>query len=665
MKVSKSFNSLLLIVMMFAPMLGIAQTVSSFTVVNADTGADIATFVGSGTVSITATPRINIRANASDVKSVVFTDGSTTKHTENSAPYAYKGNNGPVYFPWAPAVGTYVINATPFAGSGGKGAAGATAVLTLNIVTAGVNLPPKVFAGNDQTLPLPNGTTAILSGVASDADGLVVSYLWTQVAGPNPAQIGTPGSASTPLSGLVAGAYTFRLTVEDNNGNTAFDDVFIRVVSSQVGSGKLMIDPDSVHHFVYDRDNDGDGQRDPAYLAGVGGPEGFLYESASRKQTIINKLLNSSKINSPVNGIYFHAIRAFGGDGNSFETPFIDNANPRSGLDPQKIASWRADLKKLDDAGVILWFNLFDDHATPWGCKFNADYQQYAQDLVTEFKDFKHLIWVTQEEFRWPTQGNPSVPCAGADSDDRQRRLAAAIRSVDPVHPIATHHPGGSAMLFGDDPNIGVFGQQTGVRSPEAMHDQAGLKGWGDWVYVMAEDHSWHLDLIDAELRDGTGRALMRRSNWATALSGGYVLMYNSFECGNNAKLCNDGPTDSDPTDDMLDDLRRLKLFMESIPFNRLTPLFDNNGALTNAKTDGTKYILANPSTGQYLLYGDLNTSKLGVRNAPVGTYSLRWFDPVTGVTVNESGSVVAGGLASFAKPAGIGPEAVLYLRKQ
>jgi hypothetical protein len=106
-----------------------------------------------------------------------------------------------------------------------------------------------------------------------------------------------------------------------------------------------------------------------------------------------------------------------------------------------------------------------------------------------------------------------------------------------------------------------------------------------------------------------------------------------------------------------------LKLFMESTQFNRMTPLFDT--ALLNAKTDGTKYILANQSAGLYILYGDVNTSKLGVRNAPAGIYSLKWVDPVSGVTIDQTGTVAAGGLASFDKPTNIGPEAALYMRKQ
>lgn len=624
-----------------------AQTVSSFTVVNADTGADIATFTSSGTVSVAATPRINVRANASATNSVVFTDGSS-RRTESAAPYAYKGDRGGVYAKWSPAVGTYTINAQPFSGSGGTGTAGATATLALTIVTTpgtGANLPPKVNAGSDQALPWPGSTTATLAGTASDPDGTIASFRWTQQAGPNTAQIASPSSSSTQVSGLIQGSYSFRLEVKDNSGDAAFDDVAISLAPPVVGSGsgKLMIDPDSVHHFVYDRDKDGDGKRDPAYLAGVGGPEGFLYLTASRKQEIINKLLNTASVNSIVNGLYFHSTRAFGGDGSSSESPFIVATDPRSGIDMTKLANWYVDLKRLDDAGVTLWFTLFDDHAVPFGCKYNDEYKNYATTIVNHFKELKHLIWVTQEEYRW-TDGS-QAGCTQADNDARQVGLGAAIRAADAVHPIATHHMGGQAMQFPNDPNIRVFAQQTTVRSTTAMHDSAGRQGWGNWVYVMAEGHPWHKERIAAGDRDA-----LRKSHWATATSGGYVMMYDSFES-------------HDPTDAMLDDLRRLKEFMEATAFNRMAPLFDT--ALANAKLDNTKYLLTNPSQGLYILYGEFEVGKMGVRGAPAGTYALRWFDPVSGQTVEQTGSVGADGIASFTKPASFGPEVALYLRKQ
>jgi uncharacterized protein (DUF1800 family) len=124
-----------------------AQLVTSFTVVNADTGADIANIpVGptggavSGSVSIASTPRINVRVNANGVKSVVFADGGGTR-TESSAPYAYKGNSGAVYTKWQPVAGSYDISATPYAAAGGSGLAGPKATLKLT-VTGGTSPPP-------------------------------------------------------------------------------------------------------------------------------------------------------------------------------------------------------------------------------------------------------------------------------------------------------------------------------------------------------------------------------------------------------------------------------------------------------------------------------------------------------------------------------------------
>jgi ribosomal protein L14 len=56
-----------------------------------------------------------------------------------------------------------------------------------------------------------------------------VSYLWSQLSGPSTATIGTAGQASTLVSGLVQGVYTFQLTVTDNSGIKATDVVKVTV----------------------------------------------------------------------------------------------------------------------------------------------------------------------------------------------------------------------------------------------------------------------------------------------------------------------------------------------------------------------------------------------------------------------------------------------------
>jgi hypothetical protein len=115
-------------------------TVTSFTLINADTGADLATFTSSGAVSIVQTPRISIRANASNTVSVSFVEGAFKK-IENAAPFALRGNAGKVYYPWSPSAGTYVINATPYTGKSASGTAGAVAKLNLTVTQVGT--PPN------------------------------------------------------------------------------------------------------------------------------------------------------------------------------------------------------------------------------------------------------------------------------------------------------------------------------------------------------------------------------------------------------------------------------------------------------------------------------------------------------------------------------------------
>jgi hypothetical protein len=109
---------------------------------------------------------------------------------------------------------------------------GATASDDVNVTVnaAPVNQPPIVNAGTDQTITLPV-SSANLSGTASDPDGSIATYNWTKVSGGS-ATITSPSSASTTITGLTAGPYTFRLTVTDNSGAAASDDVNITVNSA-------------------------------------------------------------------------------------------------------------------------------------------------------------------------------------------------------------------------------------------------------------------------------------------------------------------------------------------------------------------------------------------------------------------------------------------------
>jgi hypothetical protein len=89
------------------------------------------------------------------------------------------------------------------------------------------NSAPVASAGADQSITLPTNSVT-LSGSGTDSDGTIASYSWSKVSG-GAATITSPSAASTTVTGLAQGTYVFRLTVTDNEGATATDDITITV----------------------------------------------------------------------------------------------------------------------------------------------------------------------------------------------------------------------------------------------------------------------------------------------------------------------------------------------------------------------------------------------------------------------------------------------------
>jgi hypothetical protein len=109
---------------------------------------------------------------------------------------------------------------------------GATGFDDISVIVNAANLPPVANAGADQSITLPINSIN-LSGYGTDADGTVISYQWTKTNGPN-ATLNNNNTSILNVSNLTSGTYSFKLTVTDNLGATAFDDVAVIVMAANL-----------------------------------------------------------------------------------------------------------------------------------------------------------------------------------------------------------------------------------------------------------------------------------------------------------------------------------------------------------------------------------------------------------------------------------------------
>ena len=121
-------------------------------------------------------------------------------------------------------------------------------------VTITVNRAPNQLpiadAGADQTITLPVNSVD-LSGSASDSDGTIASYQWSQVSGPTKTNFSSASPLALTVRGLVEGVYTFRLTATDNEGATTWDDVIVTVLPDPRKQSTATLYPNPATDFVY------------------------------------------------------------------------------------------------------------------------------------------------------------------------------------------------------------------------------------------------------------------------------------------------------------------------------------------------------------------------------------------------------------------------------
>jgi glucose/arabinose dehydrogenase len=133
-------------------------SVVSFTLVDAKTEKDIAPLTEGYIIdfSTLGTKHLNIRANTSPsaVGSVVFNLDGKKENTDNTVPYAIKGNNGNgkgnVYNPWTPSIGFHTLTATPYLATNAGGITGTPLTVRFNVIDSGKKGPKNARSSNEE-----------------------------------------------------------------------------------------------------------------------------------------------------------------------------------------------------------------------------------------------------------------------------------------------------------------------------------------------------------------------------------------------------------------------------------------------------------------------------------------------------------------------------------
>ena len=219
-----------LFVVIIFPQVVQAASVTHFTLVNAANNSDILTIENDSSINLSAlsTANLNIRANTSpaSVESVSLSLSGATEvsRVEGVAPYTLWGDQGGNYNNGTLNLGFHTLSAIPT--DGGSQGSGLSVSFTVMDNSSGM---PRADGGSDQTLILPESST-VLVGEGADPDGVITDYQWTQISGPTTADLSGENTPTLSVFSLSEGTYTMRLTVTDNDGNTAFDDISIYVI---------------------------------------------------------------------------------------------------------------------------------------------------------------------------------------------------------------------------------------------------------------------------------------------------------------------------------------------------------------------------------------------------------------------------------------------------
>jgi hypothetical protein len=151
------------------------------------------------------------------------------------------------------------------------------------------------------TITLPE-TETYIGGSATDADGTIELYAWTQVSGPASVSFSNTTNPKPMVRDLtVAGTYVFKLLAKDNDGATATDQMSVIVLKSatkptnaapvaNAGANQTITQPKNATDVTGAASTDSDGSIASYKWSQVSGPTSASIVSPTSVKTDLNRL---------------------------------------------------------------------------------------------------------------------------------------------------------------------------------------------------------------------------------------------------------------------------------------------------------------------------------------------------------------------------------------
>ncbi|PIU55052.1 MAG: hypothetical protein COS89_08395, partial [Deltaproteobacteria bacterium CG07_land_8_20_14_0_80_38_7] len=220
-----------------------------YTLTITGTSGTFALTFGSAT-GCTGTSSLTCLVNEGDAISIPITGATHSSITITTNPLpsgalfssTQLGTSRSGTFTWTPADGTEGSYTIIFTGIAGNGETDSKTAL-INVVK-GDTLPTVSLSTSDNTKVA--GGTVILTANAVDADGDPLTYHWMKTSGEGPSVESNTGSllaftipSLSSLPGNRQGmVFAFKVTVEDDDGNEAFDTIIIRGMKPSIVAGE-------------------------------------------------------------------------------------------------------------------------------------------------------------------------------------------------------------------------------------------------------------------------------------------------------------------------------------------------------------------------------------------------------------------------------------------